>query len=68
MRDKRFIAVHRSGPLTKEQHYQLMKWACDCVEHVLNLFGNLIYQRLMNALRTAKAWKKGNASVLLHKI
>jgi len=38
MRDKRFIAEHRGGPLKKEQHYQLIKWACDCAEHVLCLF------------------------------
>jgi hypothetical protein len=63
MRDKRFIAVHRGGPLTKEQHRRLMKWACDCAEHVLRLFGYPIDQRLLSALETAKKWKKGDASV-----
>jgi hypothetical protein len=63
MRDKRFIAVHRGGPLTKEQHCQLMKWAYDCAEHVLSLFGDPIDQRLINALRTAKEWEKRNTSV-----
>jgi len=35
MRDKRFIAEHRDGPLKKEQHRLLIKWACDCAENVL---------------------------------
>jgi len=63
MRDKRFIAEHRGGPLKKEQHYQLMQWACDCAEHVLPLFGERIDERLINALNVAKEWKQGHASV-----
>ena len=63
MRDKRFVAEHRGGPLKKEQHYQLIKWACDCAEHVLHLFGEKIDERLINALNVAKEWKQGNASV-----
>jgi hypothetical protein len=63
MRDKRFIAKHRGGPLKKEQHYQIMTWACDCSEHVLCLFGEKIDERLKNALHVAKEWKLGNASV-----
>jgi len=63
MRDNRFVAVHRGGPLKKEQHYQLIKWACDCVEHVLHLFGEKIDERLINALNVAKEWKQGNTSV-----
>ncbi|MFA5778883.1 MAG: putative immunity protein [Elusimicrobiota bacterium] len=63
MRDKRFVAEHRGGSLKKEQHYQLIKWACDCAEHVLPLFGEKIDKRLTNALRVAKAWTKGKASV-----
>ena len=63
MRDKRFVAVHRGGTLTKEQHHQFMKWACDCAEHVLSLFGDPVDQRLMNALVTARAWIQGNTSV-----
>jgi len=63
MRDKRFIAEHRGGPLKKEQHYQLMNWACDCAEHVLPLFGEEIDERLINALNVGRAWAQGNASV-----
>ncbi len=63
MRDKRFIAEHRGGLLKKEQHYQLIQWACDCAEHVLYLLGENIDERLKNALHVAKEWKQGNASV-----
>ena len=63
MRDKRFIAEHRGGPLKKEQHGQLIKWAGACCEHVLPLFGELLDERLKNALRVAKEWEKGNATV-----
>ncbi|MEN6293326.1 MAG: putative immunity protein [Methanobacterium sp.] len=63
MRDKRFIRDHRGGPLKKEQHYQLIKWACDCSENVLYLFGEKIDERLKNALDVAHAWEDGNASV-----
>jgi hypothetical protein len=63
MRDKRFVAVHRGGPLRKEQHYQLIQWACDCSEHVLPLFGENIDERLKNALHVANEWKQGNVSV-----
>lgn len=63
MRDKRFIAEHRGGPLKKEEHYQLMEWAANCSEHVLHLFGEKIDERLINALNVARRWRKGNASV-----
>lgn len=63
MRDKRFIAEHRGGPLTKEQHRQLILWACKCVENVLPLFTNTIDNRLTNAIKTAKEWTKNIASV-----
>lgn len=63
MRDKRFIRDHRGGPLKKEQHYQLIKWACDCSRHVLYLFGEKIDGQLKNALDVAHAWETGNASV-----
>jgi hypothetical protein len=63
MRDKRFVAEHRGGPLKKAQHYQLIQWACDCAEHVLHLIGDKIDEGLKNALKVAKAWQQGNASV-----
>jgi hypothetical protein len=63
MRDVRFIAEHRGGLLKKEQHHQLIQWACVCAEHVLPLFGETIDERLIQALNVAKDWRKGNASV-----
>jgi hypothetical protein len=62
MRDKRFVAKHRGGPLKKEQHYQLMTWACNCAEHVLPLFGETTDDRLENALLIARTWAQGDAS------
>ena len=63
MRDKRFIAEHRGGPLTKEKHRQLILWACQCAENVLPLLSNKIDSRLTNAINTSKNWTEGNASV-----
>jgi hypothetical protein len=63
MRDKRFVAQHRGGPLTKEQHCELMQWAITCAEHVLLLCGKEIDPRLENALKVGKAWVHGKVSV-----
>ena len=63
MRDKRFVAEHRGGPLTKEEHRQLILWACQCSENVLNLLANKIDNRLTNAIKTAKKWTEEEASV-----
>jgi hypothetical protein len=63
MRDKRFIAEHRGGPLTKEQHRQLILWACKCVENILPLFAKPIDKRLTNAIKIAKDWTKDIVSV-----
>ncbi|MCJ7689051.1 MAG: hypothetical protein MUO60_07010 [Clostridiaceae bacterium] len=63
MRDKRFIAEHCGGPLKREQHRQLIKWACDCVEHILPLFCEKSGDRLENAILIAKEWEKGNTTV-----
>ena len=63
MRDKRYIAEHRGGTLNKEQHRLLVIWACDCVENILPLYGNVIDERLTKAIKTARKWVKGTASV-----
>lgn len=62
MRDRRFVAEHRGGPLRKEQHCQLIQWAADCAERVLPLFGENPDERLKHALHVAEEWKTGNAS------
>lgn len=55
-----FIAEHRGGPLTKENHRKLIKWAIECSEHVLFLIHKDIDKRLAYALDVAKKWKNGN--------
>ena len=64
MRDHRFVAVHRGGPLTLENHCKLITWAADCAEHVLPLAGSLSNdQRLLETIKVARAWAKGEVSV-----
>jgi hypothetical protein len=63
MRDRRFIAEHRGGPLKKEQHRQLINWACKCAENVLLFSGEKSDERLKNALVIAKEWAEGKATV-----
>jgi len=52
-----FIAEHRGGPLTKENHRKLIRWAGECSERVLFLIGNEINKRLLYALDVAKQWE-----------
>jgi hypothetical protein len=63
MRNKRFIAEHRGGPLTKEQHRQLILWACKCAENILPLCAKPIDKRLTNAIKIANDWTKDITSV-----
>ena len=63
MRDKRFVAVHRGGSLTKDYHHQLIRWARECSEHVLPLIGENIDKRLIYALYVAKEWEKEKVTV-----
>jgi len=51
MRDNRFVGEHRGGPLKKEQHRQLIQWACKSSEHVLHLWGGTVDPRLVKALK-----------------
>ena len=63
MRDKRFIAEHRGGLLTKDNHQKLIKWARLCSEHVMSLIDKDVDKRLLHALYVAKEWENGNAAV-----
>ena len=63
MRDNRFVAIHRGGPLTKDHHHQLMRWARKCSEHLLPLIDQKIDQRLIHALSVAKEWEKEKVTV-----
>lgn len=63
MRDKRFVAEHRGGLLNKHQHFKLIILACNYSEHILHLFGDKVDDRLILALKVAKDWTTGNATV-----
>lgn len=64
MRDKRFIAAHRGGPLSKDHHYLLAAWAADCAEHVLHLFeSHSSDDRPHQAIVVGRAWAKGKTPV-----
>ena len=65
MRDNRYKAVHRGGPLDLARHRQLAVWAADCAEHVLGLFEvNCPHDdRPRRAIETARAWVAGTVSV-----
>ena len=63
MRDKQFIAIHRGGLLSKDNHRKLMRWARECSEHVLSLMDKDIDKRIVYALKIAKEWENGNVKV-----
>lgn len=57
MRDRRFVAVHRGGPLVRADHVLLARWAADCAESVLHLFAKHSSDpRPMQAIQTLRAW------------
>jgi hypothetical protein len=62
MRDKRFVAKHRGGLLSKDNHHKLIRWARECSEHVLSLIEGDIDKRLHYALHIAKEWESGNVT------
>lgn len=57
-----FIAAHRGGPLTKEDHRELIRWARECCEHVLPLLAIDVDDSLIYALTIAREWENDNAS------
>ena len=64
MRDQRFVAKHRGGPLSMHNHQLMALWAAKCAEHVLSALWNSDNdQRPFDALRQARAWAKGEISV-----
>ena len=64
MRDQRFVAVHRGGPLDRINHRRLAAWAADCAEHVLPLFEKSSSDRRpRRAIELATAWARGEISV-----
>ena len=64
MRDRRFVAKHRGGPLELATHRQLALWAADCAEHVLPLFQKKSSDdRPRRAIDTARSWGRGEIRV-----
>jgi hypothetical protein len=61
MRDKRFVAEHRGGLMTQENHRLLMRWARECCQHILPLIKSGPDDRLAYALSVAREWEEGNA-------
>ncbi len=64
MRDHRFVAGHRGGPLDLGRHRLLAAWAADCAEHVLQAIESESRDaRLADAIAAARAWVRGEVSV-----
>lgn len=63
LRDLRYKAEHRGGPLSREHHCLLMLWACDCAEHVFTLLPDGPHPLHLNALAVGRAWADGKATV-----
>jgi hypothetical protein len=63
MRDRRFVAEHRGGPLRMQEHRDLIEWASNCVKHVLIHIGEHSNPSLIKILDVGEAWKHGKASV-----
>jgi immunity protein 5 of polymorphic toxin system len=64
-RDRRFVAVHRGGPLDLTRHRLLAIWAADCAEHVLPLFTDRHPDddRPRLAIDATRAWSRGEITV-----
>lgn len=64
MRDRRFVAAHRGGPLDATTHRLLAAWAADCAERVLPLFEECSSDdRPRHAIEIARAWARGEVPV-----
>ena len=60
MRDRRFVAEHRGGPLRRDSHVFLARWAADCAERVLPIFARCSDDsRPRDALDVARRWARG---------
>lgn len=60
MRDRRFVAEHRGGPLCREDHIVLAQWAVECAEEAMPIFQKCSDDpRPSQALDVARAWIGG---------
>ena len=63
MRDRRFVAAHRGGPLPMADHRILAAWAADCVEHLLPLLEDRSADsRPRQAVEVGRAWARGEVA------
>jgi len=62
MRDKKWVLEHRGGTLKIEQQKLLMKWAFDCVNHLLPLLNNNINEYIINAIDIGDNWIIGKVN------
>lgn len=63
MRDQRFIAEHRGGPLDMKRHRLLARWAADCAEHLMYHFTCVSDdERPLRAIDLAREWAQGKVS------
>jgi len=65
MRDNRFRAEHRGGPLSIHHHHLLAAWAADCACRVLSIFedDNPNDTRPRKAISIARLWADGDITV-----
>lgn len=64
MRDRRFIAVHRGGPLELTDHRLLTTWGADCAERVVKVADAFTGDdRARGAIKAARSWAVGTTSV-----
>ena len=60
MRDRRFVAVHRGGPLDLDSHKILASWGAACAKRVLPLLARESEDpRPRLAIETVRAWAQG---------
>jgi len=60
MRDRRFVAKHRGGPLDHDNRVVLARWAADCAEGVLHYYTRRHQdERLTEALEILRKWVDG---------
>lgn len=62
LRSKKFVAIHRGGELSPEEHIQLMHWAIACYERVLFYYGKKLDEPISHAIKVAEGWCNGNFS------
>lgn len=64
MRDRRFVAEHRGGPLCKADHYRLTLWGAACAERAVEKYWrNAADTRPRDAIATARSWARGEIRV-----